>query len=60
MTCVIRVTVYAFIEEYLGSHLSIPPHDMGWKSMIKEHAGTIAVDSVKACVGILFSKLIPV
>jgi hypothetical protein len=58
--CMWHGHVYAFIEEYLGSHLSRPPHNMEWKSMIKEHAGTIAVDSVKACVGILFSKLIPV
>ena len=58
--CMWHGQVYAFIEEYLGNHISIPQHDQGWKSMIKEHAGTIALDSVKACVGILFSKLIPV
>jgi hypothetical protein len=52
--------VYAFIEEYLGNYLSKPQHDQVWKRMIKKHAGTIAVDSVKACVGLLFSKLIPV
>lgn len=52
--------VYAFIEEYLGSHLPRPQHDRGWKRMIKEHAGTIALDSVKASVGALISKLIPV
>lgn len=58
--CMWHGQVYAFVEEYLGNHLSIPQHDQGWKSMIKEHAGTIALDSVKACVGILFSKVIPV
>jgi hypothetical protein len=58
--CMWHGQVYAFIEEYLGNHLSRPQHDQGWKNMIKEHAGTIALDSVKACVGILFSKVIPV
>lgn len=58
--CMWHGYVYAFIEEYFESHHSRPQHDQGWKSMIKEHAGTIALDSVKACVGILFSKLIPV
>lgn len=58
--CMWHGQVYAFIEEYLGKHLSSPPNDIGWKGMIKTHAGTIALDSVKACVGLLFSKLIPV
>jgi hypothetical protein len=56
--CMWHGYVYAFIEEYLGSHLPRPQQDQGWKRMIKEHAGSIAVDSVKACVGILFSKII--
>jgi hypothetical protein len=60
LMCMWHGQVYAFIEEYLGNHLSSPQHDIGWKSMIKTHAGTIALDSVKDCVGLLFSKLIPV
>jgi hypothetical protein len=57
--CLWHGQVFAFIEEYLGGHLSRPLHDQGWRGVIKKHAGPIALDSVKACVGILFSKVIP-
>jgi len=58
--CMWHGQVYAFIEEYLGKHLSRAQHYLGWKGMIKTHAGSIALDSVKACVGTLFSKFIPI
>lgn len=57
--CMWHAQAYAFIEEYLGNHLSGHQADMEWKGMIKTHAETIALDSIKACVGLLFSKLIP-
>ena len=58
--CMWHGQVYAFVEEYLGKHPSRAQHYLGWKGMIKTHAGSIALDSVKACVSTLFSKVIPI
>lgn len=58
--CLWHGQVYAFIEEYLGNHHARSQHDQGWKGVVKKHGGTIALDSLKACVGILISKVIPV
>jgi len=56
--CLWHAQVYAFVEEYMGHNLPNTPKGQ-WRNMVKEHAGTIGVESVKACVGILMSKLIP-
>jgi hypothetical protein len=56
--CLWHAQVCAFVEEYMGHHLPNAPQGQ-WRNMVTAHAGTIGVESVKACVGILFSKLIP-
>lgn len=57
--CLWHAQVYAFIEDYLGADSPSPTQPRGWRNMVKTHAGTIGIESVKACVGILFSKLMP-
>jgi hypothetical protein len=58
--CLWHAEVYAFVDQYLGNDPLDKSQGQLWRSMIKLHAGTIGVESLKTCVGIFFSKLLPV
>lgn len=58
--CLWHAEVYGFVEQYLGNDLIDKSQGKWWRGMIKLHAGTIGIESLKTCVGIFFSKLIPV
>ena len=57
--CLWHAQVYGFVEEYLKSASLDRPTGEGWTSVIKSHAGTIGVESLKVCVGVLINKLMP-
>jgi hypothetical protein len=57
--CLWHSQVYTFVEEYLGNQLPSPQQEQWLKSMVKTHAGAIGMESVKTCVGIFLSKLMP-
>jgi hypothetical protein len=55
--CLWHAQIYAFIEDYLGNQLSDSKHAQGWRRLVETHAGTIGMESLKAGVSVLFSKL---
>jgi len=55
--CLWQAQVYAFIEEYLEDRPLGQVQKQGWRGMVTTHAGTIGMESVKACVSIFFSRL---
>jgi hypothetical protein len=59
--CLWYSEIYSFIEEYLENHEEDNQDQQQghrWGSIVQSHAGIIGVESLKACVGIFFNKIV--
>lgn len=58
--CLWHSEIYGFLEEYLGNEQKDPQQGQWWKNLVNTHANIIGVESLKACVAIIISKLTPI
>ena len=58
-TCLWHGQVYEFIGDYLTNHSPVITHRQWAKRLIQTHSESIGVDTLKACAGLLISKLLP-
>lgn len=58
-TCLWHGQIYEFISDYLATHAPADSQQQWVKKLIQTHGESIGVDTLKACAGLLISKLLP-
>ncbi len=58
-TCLWHGQIYQFISDYLANHAPANTERQWVKKLIQTHGESVGVDTLKACAGLLISKLLP-